>query len=246
MTRTKYKVLVVTVIVLVAMLYQRSVLSAEITEKGPVIGSQIVIGKFAVDATEVTVGQLKKKFRPAEKRTNAEQQGGGYEYSGGWVQRAGWVWHAPYGQSATDSEPVVHITWFEAKEHCSAIGGRLPTLDEWQLAAYTETRELPTDGYEQGRTYRYPVGDEPTGMNTAGKDAWPRHAPAGMTRRGVNGLYDMGANVWEWLADEKSDTALTAGGSWWYTEGKTQQHGAQYKPKDFAAVYIGFRCVYDK
>lgn len=32
-------------------------------------------------------------------------------------------------------------------------------------------------------------------------DVWPRHAPVGQTRQGVNGLYDMGAHVWKWLAD---------------------------------------------
>ena len=121
----------------------------------------------------------------------------------------------------------------------------MPGFDEWRLAAYTELREAPTDGYIRGRRYDFPVGDEPTGMNTAAVDNWPRHAPVGSTRRGVNGLYDMGANVWEWLADSNDNRALTAGGSWWYGVQKTREQGAQYKPRDFAAVYIGFRCVYE-
>jgi formylglycine-generating enzyme required for sulfatase activity len=54
----------------------------------------------------------------------------------------------------------------------------------------------------------------------------------------------MGANVWEWLADVQGDEALTAGGSWWYGPYKAREDGAQYKPRDFAAVYIGFRCAY--
>lgn len=54
-------------------------------------------------------------------------------------------------------------------------------------------------------------------MNTREEGRWQRHAPAGATNLGINGLYDMGGNVWEWIADGRGDDALTAGGSWWGT-----------------------------
>ena len=199
---------------------------------------------FKIDKTETTIYQYKKRHTPEEKHTKAEKEGGGYEYDAGWVQRKGWYWHTPYGKPANSNEPAVHINWFEAQEYCQSLGGRLPTFNEWKQAAYTESRGQPTDGYEKGNQYPYPVGDEPTGMNTSGDDPWPHHAPAGATKRGVNGLYDMGANVWEWIADTKDDQALTAGGSWWYGAEKTRVNGAQFKPKEFAAVYIGFRCLH--
>lgn len=135
----------------------------------------------------------------------------------------------------------MHISWHEAKAFCADAGGRLPTRAEWETAAYTEARTTPTDGFETGRSYRYPVGDNPEGMNADGR----RHVPVGTTRRGVNGLYDMGANVWEWLDDRRGDDALTAGGSWWYGSSKTQRYGMQWKPAEFYAVYVGFRCAYD-
>ena len=200
---------------------------------------------FRLDLMEVSVAQF-RAFMDARKRpTTAERNGGGSEYVGGWIQRPGWHWNAPYGRPAADDEPAVHITWFEAREYCEWRGGRLPTTDEWSLAAYTETRETPTDGFVHGRRYVYPVGSEPVGMNTSDDDPWPRHAPVGRTRMGVNGLYDMGANVWEWLAQDDGERALTAGGSWWYGAYKTRFDGFQFKPKGFAAVYIGFRCAYD-
>lgn len=121
----------------------------------------------------------------------------------------------------------------------------MPSFDQWRRAAFLETRERPTDDLQRGRLYTYAVGDDPAGINTSDRDAWPRHAPAGSTRRGVNGLYDMGANVWEWLRDREADRALTAGGSWWYGPSKTRVDGVQYKPAHFTAVYIGFRCVYE-
>ncbi len=212
---------------------------------GGLIGTRVIVDNFAIDVTEVTVGQIRQRLAPGNKATKAERDGGGYEYDAGWQQRPGWFWHAPYGAAAADSEPAVHVTWYEATDHCRAVGGRLPTFSQWRVAAYTERRENPTDGFIRGRRYEYPVGDQPAGMNTAGEDDWPRHAPAANSRRGINGLYDMGANVWEWLADVDGDRALTAGGSWWYGAQKTTEQGAQYKPRDFAAVYIGFRCVYE-
>ena len=66
-----------------------------------------------------------------------------------------------YGRRGGDDEPAVHLTWREARDYCASVGGRLPTLDEWTRAAYTQTRTPPGDGYVVGRTYPYPVGDDP-------------------------------------------------------------------------------------
>jgi formylglycine-generating enzyme required for sulfatase activity len=60
----------------------------------------------------------------------------------------------------------------------------------------------------------------------------------------VNGLFDMGANLWEWVADRRGDEALTVGGSWWYGPEQARASGPQWKRADFHALYIGFRCVY--
>lgn len=202
------------------------------------------LGKFAIDRTEVTIGQFRNFAADKALKTAAEQEGGGHEFAGGWIRRRGWTWATPFGEPGSEDEPAVHVSWNEARDYCLAVGGRLPTLEEWERAAYTEARANPTDDFVNGRTYPYPVGDKPDGMNTSGRDRWPRHAAVGTTKRGVNGLYDMGGNVWEWLADRRGDEALTAGGSWWYGADKTKASAVQWKSADFHAVYIGFRCVY--
>jgi formylglycine-generating enzyme required for sulfatase activity len=56
----------------------------------------------------------------------------------------------------------------------------------------------------------------------------------------------MGGNVWEWTKDRKDNSALTAGSSWWYSSSNTIKSGAQFKAADFYAIYVGFRCAFEK
>ena len=70
------------------------------------------------------------------------------------------------------------------------------------------------------------------------------HIPVGAGKRGVNGLYNMGANVWEWARINKGSGAqATMGGSWWYGARQMEAGYGATKPADMAAVYIGFRCI---
>lgn len=202
---------------------------------------RVGIGAFAIDRTEVTIGQFRAFARATNLTTAAERDGGGFEFAGGWIRRSGWSYELPQGQPGADDEPVTHVSWHEASRYCAHVGGRLPSLAEWRVAAYTEGRDQPTDGFIRGRTYTYPVGDQPDGMNNSRL----AHVAVGTTKRGVNGLHDMGANVWEWVADRRGDEALTAGGSWWYGPAQSRAEGAQWKAADFYAVYVGFRCAYD-
>jgi formylglycine-generating enzyme len=205
------------------------------------IGERVPIGAFAIDRTEITIGQFRAFATQKRLTTEAEKTGGGFEFVSGWTRRRGWTWQAPYGEKGQDSEPVVHVSWVEARDYCAFAGGRLPSFAEWRQAAYTELRAAPEEGFEPGRTYTYPVGNSPDGMNNNRQ----RHMPVGTTKAGVNGLFDMGGNVWEWLADRRDSEALTAGGSWWYGPENTRADAVQWKPADFYAVYVGFRCAYD-
>jgi sulfatase modifying factor 1 len=209
------------------------------------VEDRVLVDQFAIDRTEVTIEAFARFTAARGLRTAAEAAGGGFEFTSGWTRRAGWTFRAPSGRPGAPNDPAAHVTWQEAADYCAFVGGRLPSFAEWRRAAYTETRASPSDGFERGRTYPFPVGDRPAGMNLSAPDAWARQAPVGATQRGVNGLYDMGGNVWEWLADRRGDEALTAGGSWWYGAEQTRADAAQWKAVDFAAVYIGFRCAYD-
>jgi sulfatase modifying factor 1 len=210
---------------------------------------------FAIDQTEVSVAQFQAYARAAGVTTAAEKAGGGSTYEAGWQQRKGWTWKAPFGVPAAPNEPVVHVTYDEAVAFCKWAGKRLPTDAEWVEAAYTEMRQNPSGGFVKGTTYQFPVGQQPVGANclgdcgttkTVGNVVTSRgngHAAVGSTKQGVNGLFDMGANVWEWVDSGDGDQKRTRGGSWWYGSESMKTDHLQSKPRNTSVVYIGFRCA---
>ena len=223
-------------------------------------GMQPIRG-FAIDRHEVSIAQFGAYVQSTGIVTAAEQAGGGLTYEGGWAQRKGWTWRNPYGLPANGREPAVHITFQEAKAFCQWAGKRLPSDAEWMEAAYTERRTEPPAEFMTGRSYLYPTGESPQGANCLGDcgaaptlAAYPNptftsrgrgHALTGTTRVGVNGLWDMGGNVWEWTDDGKGGSGArpTRGGSWWYGEDQMRRDHLQTKPEDTAVVYLGFRCA---
>ncbi|MFD2451583.1 formylglycine-generating enzyme family protein [Ideonella paludis] len=207
---------------------------------------RVALPGFAIDRTEVTVAQFARFVHETGLLTEAERAGGGFEYVGGWQRRPGWTWRTPEGTPPASGQlPAVHLTHAEAAAYCRWAGGRLPTAAEWQSAAYTEQRASPPAPWQRGKTYTYPTGDSPAGANTSERDAWPRAAPAGATAAGVNGLHEMGANVWEWVSDAQGAERRTMGGSWWYGAPHMRADVTAWKAADFYAVYIGFRCAQD-
>jgi len=224
----------------------------------PSLADMQLIDGFAIDRTEVTVVQFRKFVDATGYTTAAEKNGGGLVYGAGWEKMDGWIWSAPFGTAAQSHEPAVHVTFDDAMAYCSWAGKRLPKDNEWAKAAFIEFRSNPTPPFVTGVTYPYPTGDSPKGANCL-EDCGPTpaidysarlnrgigHALAGTTKAGVNGLFDMGANVWEWTEDGGESEKRTRGGSWWYDSFRMRADDSASKPKDMAVVYIGFRCAKD-
>ena len=214
------------------------------------------VGDLSVDRTEVTIGQFSQYVAATKKRTTAEILGGGLVYDSGWKRMPGWSWRTPFGQKTDTRLPAVHITFDEAAEYCHWAGKRLPTDLEWQTAAYTETRTQPKAPFERGTTYPYPTGKTPIGANclsdcgaTTAID-FSKQLNRGIgpslvatSKVGINGLYDMAANVWEWTEINNDNSKGTRGGSWWYGAAPMERNHRATKPRNTAAVYIGLRCV---
>lgn len=215
------------------------------------------VGRFEIDRHEVTIGQFRAFAAATGLKTKAELDRGGFQFLGGWQRMAGWIWSAPYGQPGADREPVVHVTWSEAADYCRWAGLRLPTDAEWIMAAYTEQRASPPAPFQTGTTYRFPTGASADGANQTASpvrfDGYTAplrqlgqgrgHLPVAVTPAGVNGLHDMGGNVWEWVDHDVGGSKRTRGGSWWYGPAQMQVDALYEKAPDFPAVYIGFRCA---
>jgi len=216
------------------------------------------IGRFAIDRTEVTAGAFRRFAEATGIVTKAERDGGGQVFEAGWTTKPGWTWRTPFGTPAADDEPAVHVTFAEAQAFCRWAGKRLPTDAEWLEAAHTERRAAPPAPFAAGRSYPYPTGDSPAGANCLGEcgpvptidrravlSRGIGHARAGSTAAGVNGLFEMGANAWEWTDGGTPAERPTRGGSWWYGAAQMHRDHMATKPPETAVVYIGFRCAAD-
>ena len=234
-------------------------LAAALAQIGAAHADTQPMGRFAIDRTEVTIGAFRAFADATGTVTAAERNGGGSVYEAGWVRKPGWTWRTPFGVPGLDAEPAVHVTHGEAQAYCRWAGKRLPTDAEWLEAAHTERREAPPAPFQTGRDYPYPTGDSPAGANCLG-DCGPTPAldrsavlvrgvgpaPAGATPPGVNGLFDMGANVCEWVDTAAGSERITRGGSWWYGAAPMHRDHRASKPPETAVAYIGFRCVEDR
>jgi serine/threonine protein kinase/formylglycine-generating enzyme required for sulfatase activity len=114
----------------------------------------------------------------------------------------------------TELHPVENVTWKEADRFCRRAGVRLPTQDEWEIAARStagaefgdcdqieclETRENLSD-----LTYIEVVGRNPPGIPMNWRDRFPYHAPVGSFRANGFGIHDMLGNVSELCSDRYS------------------------------------------
>lgn len=123
--------------------------------------------------------------------------------------------HKRCRESDSDDQPVVHVSWEDAKKYCEWLTKEmncdfefsLPSQAQWEYAA------------RAGATTDYCFGNDENQL----KDyAWysansrGRTHPVGMKKPNHWGLYDMHGNVWEWCEDlsEKTPDRVMRGGGW--------------------------------
>ncbi len=156
--------------------------------------------------------------------------------------------------------PVTCVSFTDAEAFARWAGKRLPTDEEWELAArgglegqpYPWGDELEPEGrilanYWQGE---FPVRD-------SGADGYRGTAPVGSFSPNGYGLFDMAGNVWEWTTGSSRDaggaqTRATRGGSFLCREHAAPGSHAcrgyrctsrQFKVREDANSNVGFRCA---
>jgi len=179
--------------------------------EGPI--HEVKLGPFWIDKTEVTVGEFARFVEATGHKTAAEKDGSSKAYNldvGKWVQTPGATWRHPEGAeggAARANDPVVQVSWEDAKAYANWTGKRLPTEAEWEFAArgglgqarFAWGNELLPNGKYLANWYQ----GEWRKNNTA-DDGFSGRAPVGSYPPNGFGLNDMTGNVWEWVADRHS------------------------------------------
>lgn len=183
-------------------------------DKDEIPAHEVCVDNFYLGTREISVGEFRVFAESSSYKTDAEKMNGCFYWTGiDWEKKNGLSWRNP-GFVQTDDDPVVCVSWQDVigyilwKSRKDKVRYRLPTEAEWEYAARGG-----------GKRIRYSWGEEGMSGNIANSSmrskfsAWPWPfaegyedgkvftAPGGSFPPNPLGLFDMGGNVEEWIAD---------------------------------------------
>jgi formylglycine-generating enzyme required for sulfatase activity len=249
------------------------------TNEAPVHEVQVDKG-FAMGRSAVTIGQFRDFVRATGYVPQSQSLQGGSVYdeqSGGLRDDSSATWQDDYaGKPGQERLPVINVSWNDARAYVDWLSQR--TGKKYRLASEAEFEY----GLRAGSTTRYWWGDDtPTskvenltgGNDRSGsgrrwsnafngyKDGFWGPAPVMSFTPNAFGLYDMGGNVSEWVADCWHDNYIRAprsaeawvnpgcgrrvirGGSWGSAPEMVRSAYRQGASADLRSARVGFRIV---
>ena len=198
-------------------------------------GKSVEMSPFAIDKTEVTQEHYKRIMleNPAERR---------------------------HGKIIGAHKPVFNITWEEADNFCTEIGGKLPTEAQWEYAARagSSSGELWLNDLSTPADYAVYAANS---LEKGKKD--PAYGPHDVAQGRPNawGLYDVHGNVAEWTHDYDSwlhffvdskdpdgafwgSDRVFKGGGWMNDVDDIKLTAKDYEDPRYWGASLGFRCAF--
>ena len=232
----------------------------------------VALAGFAIDRFPVTCGDYRRFIAD-----------GGYDREALW-SADGWAWRCDSGERAPkhwrrdaaggwqverfghvlpvrDDLPVMHVCFHEAEACARWAGGRLPTEQEWEVAASWDPVARAAR--------RHPWGDAPATPERANLDQNSfSPAPIGSYPAGASalGCEQTAGDVWEWTSSHLqpypgfrafpyreysevffgSDYRVLRGASW---AARSSVARCSFRNWDYPIrrqIFAGFRCAYDR
>jgi serine/threonine protein kinase len=198
----------------------------------------VTLAPFEIDQYEVTNAAFRRFSDETNYSTTAEKRG----YSWDITRCRQCSWQAPRpNRNAFDhlDDPVVHVSWTDARAYCEWEGSRLPSEDEWEyLARGTKRRAFPW-GNEWDSTRLRDVNATSIGLEPVGSH------PSGAT---PDGIVDLAGSVWEWTSTTSGtgERRIFKGGSW-MDRIPAYFRSAAFSDDvpDYSSISLGFRCARD-
>lgn len=220
---------------------------------------------YSISDCETTNAQFAVFVAATGYKTYAERKGwsqvggeGSAEWE--WKRMDGADWKHPFGPDGPDAtklpnHPVTQISGEDARAYCKWIGGRLPDIDEWEIAARAGVKTpFPWgENFQPKLTNTWNGGNH---LKNTREDGFTLTSPVRSYPPNGWGLYDVIGNVFEyceghpsWISSTEAGRRICGrGGSWWCSSHCCNFHnlldiGSMFKTASLPNQ--GFRVVFD-
>lgn len=202
-------------------------------EDGAVLNPRrtVFIKEFNIATTELTNAAFLLFVEATGYRTTAERYCNAQVFEPGleefrWIQDSTACWRFPNGVSRGGivnkmDHPVTCISYRDAIAYCKWAGVRLPTFEEWEVAAKAGSTGKYFEGASEEKIEEYAnIWHKDDHLKPDFSDGYMYTAPVKSFKANPWGLYDVLGNVFEFCEgripqDKGRKVAHARGGSWW-------------------------------